>query len=481
MDNVKVGASILSIITESLYDNPIVVFREYVQNSVDSIFQTDNPKDREIRIWFDSNNLYFFDNGIGIKPTSFYDEMVKIGASTKEKQKNLGYKGIGRLSGVPYCEELVFVNIPNYKNDYNQKYTIRGSLYNEIKNQNDFEEMSFTDLMGKIGEFTDDVRLNAIMQDYKSIEKNLDMLKSSNSGFLVILKNISYILKNTIEKPDFKLNLQWLLPVDFDPSLYNSKYKDLFLDLTSDKNAPIKYCSVFYDGEPIYRPIKENMLRDYVCKCDFNYAVGFHSFNNDRIAIDHKNPFRGIKVYLDNMLLCEETELLDNLDNYGILTHTSNGQLQSVRGIGALIYITDKVSIAANARRTFIEVTDQDAVVFLNLIAEFINTIYETRYALSDYTSAKRKIGIQQDKLEKLKENATQCLQKLAQEKIETPQDDVVDYEKLTPTEKKRMLKKRISSELDIIIKEYINQLDDYSFNNCFNDFMAWLKSQNKD
>ena len=32
----KVGAGILNAITESLYDNPIVVFREYVQNSVDA-------------------------------------------------------------------------------------------------------------------------------------------------------------------------------------------------------------------------------------------------------------------------------------------------------------------------------------------------------------------------------------------------------------------------------------------------------------
>lgn len=477
MDNVKVGASIMSIITESLYDNPIVVFREYVQNSVDSIFQTDNPKNREIRIWVDGDNLYFLDNGIGIKPTSFYDEMVKIGASTKEKQKNLGYKGIGRLSGVPYCEELTFVNISNYNNDYNQKYTIRGSLYNDIKNQNEFEKMSFSDLMKKIGQFTDDVRLNAITQDYKGVEENLDMLKSSNSGFLVILKNISYILKNTIEKPDFELNLQWLLPVDFDPSLYNSRYKDLFLELTSNNNAPIKYCSVFYNGNPIYRPIKEQMLRDYVCKCDFNYAVGFHSFNNDKIAIDHKNPFRGIKVYLDNMLLCDEAELLDNLDNYGILAHTSNGQLQSVRGIGALIYITDKVSIAANARRTFIEVTDQDSIDFLNLVAEFINIVYETRYALSDYTSAKKKIGIQQDKLDNLRENATQCLLKLAKEKVEIAQDEDIDFEKLTNTEKKRMIKKRISSELDRKIKEYIKQLDNYSINNSFNDFMTWLNN----
>ena len=31
----SVGASIVEIITESLYDKPIVIFREYVQNSAE--------------------------------------------------------------------------------------------------------------------------------------------------------------------------------------------------------------------------------------------------------------------------------------------------------------------------------------------------------------------------------------------------------------------------------------------------------------
>lgn len=38
-------------------------------------------------------------------------------------------------------------------------------------------------------------------------------------------------------------------------------------------------------------------------------------------------------------------------------------------------------------------------------------------------------------------------------------------------------LKKRISSELDRKIKEYIKQLDNYSINNSFNDFMTWLNN----
>ena len=54
-----VGAGIVSIITESLYDNPIVIFREYVQNSVDSIYKTEQKENREIRIWDNADNLFF--------------------------------------------------------------------------------------------------------------------------------------------------------------------------------------------------------------------------------------------------------------------------------------------------------------------------------------------------------------------------------------------------------------------------------------
>ena len=45
MSDSKVGAGILNIITESLYDNPIVVFREYVQNSMDSLLKSGMSSD----------------------------------------------------------------------------------------------------------------------------------------------------------------------------------------------------------------------------------------------------------------------------------------------------------------------------------------------------------------------------------------------------------------------------------------------------
>lgn len=154
MSDSKVGAGILNIITESLYDNPIVVFREYVQNSMDSLLKSGmSSDDCEIRIWNSRGNLYFLDNGRGIRTDNFEDIMVKIGASSKKKQKDLGYKGIGRLSGVPYCSKLIFVNLYDYENGKAQVYTIDSKLYNEIKDDEGYFELSFVDLMNKIGKY----------------------------------------------------------------------------------------------------------------------------------------------------------------------------------------------------------------------------------------------------------------------------------------------------------------------------------------
>ena len=56
----NVGAGIVEIITESLYDKPIVIFREYVQNSVDSITKANHDNmtaDLSIRIWKEQDTL----------------------------------------------------------------------------------------------------------------------------------------------------------------------------------------------------------------------------------------------------------------------------------------------------------------------------------------------------------------------------------------------------------------------------------------
>ena len=288
-------------------------------------------------------------------------------------------------------------------------------------------------------------------------------------------------LINTINDDDFIQQLGWLLPVNFSDDLYESETRELFEEITAMDNSgviPAQFCNIYYNEQKIYRPIRKEMLRDYVCKCDFKYAVGFHTFNGDRIAIDKNNGFSGIKIYIDNMLLCDEKELIQSLENYGLLGHTTNGQLQSVRGIAAMIYITDKVSISANARRTFIEVTDSNSIELLEMLAEFVNRIYDTRYALSNYVSAKRKQQVGEEKLEELRAKALVNLRNLAKENIELTiedGDEENDFNNMSVTEKKRRIKKKISAQLDSKLKEYLKQLDTFELSDSYEKFVKWI------
>lgn len=482
LDN-NVGAGILSIITESLYDNPIVVFREYVQNSMDSLLKEENTSNGKIKIWTTDKDLFFFDNGRGISIDRFYNEMITIGGSTKKKHRNLGYKGIGRLSGVPYCEKLIFINIYDYKNKKIQIYSIDRVKYDNIKKSEMEKQISFTELMKQIGfyeetEFDKNELVNSCINKYE------DIISKSNSGFLVILENISPVLRNTIDSDEFFSNLQWLLPVDFSEEIYLSTQRDLFIDLThknKEEIIPVRFCDIAFNDKSIFRPITKDMFRDYLCKTSFNnFAVGFHSFKGDRICIDQNNSFSGIRIYIDNMLLCDENELLQSLENYGLLSHTLNGQIQSVRGIGAMIYITDKVNISANARRTFIEVTDNDSLLFLKLIAEFVNTIYDTRYALSNYISAKQKQDKNLQKLQDLRSIALDNLRKLAKANVELTNDeeDNRPFEQLDISEQKRIVKKKISNQIDMKIKEYLNVTNFFELSSVYEDFIVWLNKQ---
>lgn len=472
MPETIVGAEILNIITKSLYDNPMVVFREYVQNSVDSIYQTGNNEKNKIKIWFYENSLYFYDDGNGIDTSDFVRKMRYISISDKDRIKNIGYKGIGRLSGLPYCKTLSFYNISSRttKNEV-QSFSISREKYEELQKTDEYLAMSIDTLMDKICvSKSDSILSNDIPEKIKD-----DISK----GFLVVLEEITNVLKDIIHDSGFKTELEWLLPLDFNKELYDSEQKDLYNDIFTENKETIKKCHIYYNSEELFRPISPDMMRQYVVKSNFQYAIGFYSFNANKITID-KKKFSGIRIYLDNMLLCTEEELLRNIYNFGLLHRTPNGILQTVRGIGCMIYITDKISITANARRTFIEVIDTESIQFLKIIAEFINNVYETRYALSNLSSAiENNEDKQSEKYISLRTKAQECLTKMASDNITLKEESNINFESLTSVEKKQMIKKAISSQMNIKIKEYLKSKNDLLLDNAWDDFVKWLWQEN--
>lgn len=112
---VEVGKYTLESLTTGMYSDPKIVYREYIQNSVDSIENAISEgiikaDKSSIKIYVDAEegSISIIDNGTGIRSGNAPNILLSIGNSTKRQEQNRGFRGIGRLGGLSYCDTLIF-------------------------------------------------------------------------------------------------------------------------------------------------------------------------------------------------------------------------------------------------------------------------------------------------------------------------------------------------------------------------------------
>ncbi|WP_164892827.1 ATP-binding protein [Mesorhizobium sp. M7A.F.Ca.US.010.02.1.1] len=110
------GGFVLETLTIGMYEETRNAIREYVQNGFDSIqravtklHQLD-PNEGLIRIIFDidGDGVRIRDNGAGLSAQIAVRTLTSIGASAKDFSTDAGFRGIGRLAGVAFCDTLTF-------------------------------------------------------------------------------------------------------------------------------------------------------------------------------------------------------------------------------------------------------------------------------------------------------------------------------------------------------------------------------------
>lgn len=113
--DVVIGKDILELLSTSMYVDPMTVYREYVQNAADSIDQARErgllaPSDGTVRIHVDpvARAISIRDDGASIPATEFVERLTNLGSSRKRGTSARGFRGVGRLAGLGYCQELVF-------------------------------------------------------------------------------------------------------------------------------------------------------------------------------------------------------------------------------------------------------------------------------------------------------------------------------------------------------------------------------------
>lgn len=210
--NIKIGKYTLETLTTGMYETPRDIFREYIQNAADSI---DNAvkmgilfsKDGKIEISInkEESRIVITDNGIGVQADKVEEFLLSIGDSKKCQASNRGFRGIGRLAGLAYCDQLNFYT--SYLGERIESVVsinakqLRNDLYST--QENDSLEETFK---------------NAVTIERRETKK-------SKHFFSVELINVQDI-DNILNEQAITEYVSQVAPVPFSP---NFKWKDLII------------------------------------------------------------------------------------------------------------------------------------------------------------------------------------------------------------------------------------------------------------
>lgn len=110
----KGGVGLLELALGKMYHNPLVIYREYIQNACDGLEEAvgsglirNDEKNVIIKINRSRHQITFEDGGIGVSVEKIGDTLVDIGNSKKSSEL-IGQYGIGRLIAAKYCERIIF-------------------------------------------------------------------------------------------------------------------------------------------------------------------------------------------------------------------------------------------------------------------------------------------------------------------------------------------------------------------------------------
>lgn len=110
------GGFILETLTVGMYGEARNAIREYIQNGFDSIQRARDSSvlaagegTIAVTMAADKKNLTIRDDGAGLPAKSAIATLTRVGASSKNHARNAGFRGIGRLAGIVFCDKLTFV------------------------------------------------------------------------------------------------------------------------------------------------------------------------------------------------------------------------------------------------------------------------------------------------------------------------------------------------------------------------------------
>lgn len=383
---ISIGKHTLESLTSGMYISPLVLFREYIQNSIDSV---DDAIDKELITLEESNvvieldkendRIMIFDNGYGIPQNQAQKRLLDIGNSEKSQIDRRGFRGIGRLVGLSYSAKLIF-ETSFHGEAIATKIIFDSEMLKKLLIPGEFEEYDLKNVLEKV---TSKENTKAQVNDHY---------------FKVILEGVTQHDK-VLNKELVKNYISQTAPVPYSDGLfsYGEEIKKLF---TNSRQALQEYpIFIKYKGEDeeqVFKLNRDSYLADRQRKSwDKISNIKTHKVTNKKgeiIAIAWygessflgtilSNDIKGLRIRKNNILIGDERTL-----NSKFKEDRFNGWLQGE------VFILDP-NIIPNARRDDFELND----AYLELSHGLENLGLELSKVIREL-SAKRNLTFSQKK-----------------------------------------------------------------------------------
>lgn len=104
------GAGLLGLVTTGMYDDPMSMYREYIQNAADAFARSGLPEKARVEIAIDvtERRIRIRDNGPGLSREEVLERLLPIGRSDKTLGIDRGFRGVGRLAGLAFAKTVSF-------------------------------------------------------------------------------------------------------------------------------------------------------------------------------------------------------------------------------------------------------------------------------------------------------------------------------------------------------------------------------------
>ena len=313
LPEVVVGKDVLELVSSAMYVDPMTVYREYIQNAADAAddareagwLAPDEAGRVEITVDPASRAVRIRDNGCGVPFLDFGRKLTALGASAKRGTPARGFRGVGRLAGLGYAQELIFRSrVPGEAKVSELRWDCRR-------------------LKAMLREAVEDTGIADLIRSLTTLER-VELADAPERFFEVEMKGLVRLRNDRLMSPTaIGEYLSQVAPVPFSPTF---RFGSMITKALS-RHLDLGVLDIRIDGaeQPVYRPHRNSFVFDDKAPISFDdlniieipsidgevAAVGWVLHHEYEGALPTGTLVKGLRLRAGNVQIGEHSLLED--------------------------------------------------------------------------------------------------------------------------------------------------------------------------